>query len=360
MRARGLLDMHRAAEPQGGLMGGYTPSPEIIDRMTFLPVGQYEDGSLTMAWPGFLKDAYEGAQRSYLDSARVPVPDEPLGTRWSGDLDAFNAASIAPLGTIGASALGLADNAAVGAVERGAPAFDAAATQGAAQASVLQSREMQQIMRSLGHDPRRVLPYARSKVAELSGSRWPTDLAEAERYTALVKEIEANPGALQAVRQAERQGVVEARAAREAARSSRDVAERDGFRIVRHDDPHRGEIEYAILGSDAQPVGHGILSGRGDDVYPAMDWVQIRPEYQRQGLGTWLYDTVGQDIGRPLGPSGQLTTKEIMAFWGKRDPAKMSDWEQGIFSNPSSSALPSLGLNGLDRDILERYGLLGP
>jgi hypothetical protein len=93
------------------LVGGYSPSPDLVDRATFLPVGQYEDGSLTFAWPGFLKDAYEGAQRSYLDAARVPVPDAPSGARWSRDLDAFNAASIAPIAGVGMRAAGMADDA---------------------------------------------------------------------------------------------------------------------------------------------------------------------------------------------------------------------------------------------------------
>jgi hypothetical protein len=108
---RGLLDWE-SGEPQGGLLaGGYSPSPDIVDRATFLPIGQYEDGSLTFAWPGFLKDAYEGAQRSYLDAARVPVPDAPSGERWSRDLDAFNAASLAPIAGVGMRAAGMADDA---------------------------------------------------------------------------------------------------------------------------------------------------------------------------------------------------------------------------------------------------------
>lgn len=80
----------------------------VVDRATFLPIGQYEDGGLTFAWPGFLKDAWDGAQRSYLDAAQVPVPDAPAGSTWSGPLDAFNAASIAPMAGVGMRAAGMA------------------------------------------------------------------------------------------------------------------------------------------------------------------------------------------------------------------------------------------------------------
>jgi hypothetical protein len=84
-----VLRREQGALPKGG--------KEVIDRATFLPIGQYEDGSLTFAWPGFLKDAWEGGQRTFLDAGNVPVPDAAPGTRWSSDVDALNAASIAPM-----------------------------------------------------------------------------------------------------------------------------------------------------------------------------------------------------------------------------------------------------------------------
>jgi hypothetical protein len=86
----------------------------LIDRMSMLPIGQYADGSLTLAWPGMLKDAYEGAMRSYLDAGHVPVPDAPRGTRWSSDLDAFNAASIAPMAGVAGRAAGAVPRGALG------------------------------------------------------------------------------------------------------------------------------------------------------------------------------------------------------------------------------------------------------
>lgn len=108
-----LFDLHRRGEPMGGLLGGYTPSNEIVDRATMLPIGQYEDGSLTFAWPGFLKDAYEGAVRSYEQGRQLPRADDSghyAGTPRAEPLDAFNAASIAPMAGVGMRAAGMADD----------------------------------------------------------------------------------------------------------------------------------------------------------------------------------------------------------------------------------------------------------
>lgn len=84
---------------------------EIIDRATLLPIGQYEDGSLTFAWPGFLKDAYDGAVRSAVAQEGAPLYDDG-GQYVSGaqmqPLDAFNAASIAPVAGVGMRAAGMA------------------------------------------------------------------------------------------------------------------------------------------------------------------------------------------------------------------------------------------------------------
>lgn len=107
-----LLDhLNRRSEPTGGLLGGYTPSRDLVDRATLLPIGQYEDGSLTFAWPGFLKDAYEGAVRSAVAQEGAPLYDDG-GQYVSGaqmqPLDAFNAASIAPVAGVGMRAAGMA------------------------------------------------------------------------------------------------------------------------------------------------------------------------------------------------------------------------------------------------------------
>ena len=54
-----LFDLYRKDPTQQpkGLLGGYSPGHEnVIDRASLLPIGQYEDGSLTLAVPGMIKD----------------------------------------------------------------------------------------------------------------------------------------------------------------------------------------------------------------------------------------------------------------------------------------------------------------
>jgi len=110
-----LSELYR--KPQGGLIGGYTPSREVVDRATLLPIGQYEDGSLTLAWPGFLKDAWEGGIRSLVAQEGAPVFDDG-GQYVSGataqPLDAFNAASIAPMAGVAAKGAGAIPRGALG------------------------------------------------------------------------------------------------------------------------------------------------------------------------------------------------------------------------------------------------------
>lgn len=104
--------------PNGGLLeGGWSKSPELIDRMTMLPIGQYEDGSLTLAWPSMLKDMYEGAVRSYAAQEGPPIYDDG-GQYVSGanmqPLDAFNAASIAPMAGVAGRMTGAVPRGALG------------------------------------------------------------------------------------------------------------------------------------------------------------------------------------------------------------------------------------------------------
>lgn len=115
-----LYNMREGKQPGSDLLefyqgNGQAPEPQVIDRATFLPIGQYEDGSLTLAWPGFLKDAYEGAVRSYEQGRQLPRADEEgyyAGTPRAEPLDAFNAASVGPVsGVVGRAA---------GAIPRGA------------------------------------------------------------------------------------------------------------------------------------------------------------------------------------------------------------------------------------------------
>jgi hypothetical protein len=347
----------------GALAGGYAPSPDIIDRASLLPIGQYEDGSLTLAWPGFLKDAAEGAGRSFLQSAQTPMQFEDgsyAGQYQAGNLDAFNAASIAPMAGVAARGVGAIPRGALG--SGGSDALTQ--TVKALEQPQLALRDMQILARSMGYDPQRLTTYAQRKADDLARSSWASDRTEAERLLSLVREIGSNPDALQALRRNERKSVVDAGEARRAAMTSRPVASRDGYKIVRHDDPHRSEVVYRLLDDGDRPVGKAILTGGGSDVQPYMDWVEVNSSHQRKGLGSWLYDTIGADIGKEMRPSVQLTTPEIMSFWEKRSPQKMRDWERGIYANDANASLPSLlGQDQDDNDvmsILKRYGLLGP
>lgn len=99
--SRGLLDWFNNDEP-------------VVDRATLLPIGQYDDGSLTFAWPGFLKDAWEGGQRTFLDAARAPVPDAAPGSKWASNVDALNAASVAPMAGVAGRAAGAIPRGALG------------------------------------------------------------------------------------------------------------------------------------------------------------------------------------------------------------------------------------------------------
>lgn len=91
---------------------GYVPvrEPKLIDRFTMLPIGQYEDGSLTLAWPQMLVDIGNSFARSLVAQEGRPVFDDG-GQYVSGatmePLDGLNVASIPALGTFGAGAAGL-------------------------------------------------------------------------------------------------------------------------------------------------------------------------------------------------------------------------------------------------------------
>lgn len=92
-------------------------SGPVVDRASMLPIGQYEDGSLTLAWPGFLKDMYEGAVRSYEQGRHLPRVDDQgfyAGTPRAEPLDAFNAASIAPMAGVAGRVTGVIPKGALG------------------------------------------------------------------------------------------------------------------------------------------------------------------------------------------------------------------------------------------------------
>lgn len=110
-----------------GLLDWFGDDRSVVDRATLLPIGQYDDGSLTFAWPGFLKDAYEGAVRSFEQGRQLPRVDDQgfyAGTPRAEPLDAFNAASIAPVAGVGMRAAGLAGEPAVAKARPARPLYD--------------------------------------------------------------------------------------------------------------------------------------------------------------------------------------------------------------------------------------------
>jgi hypothetical protein len=114
-----LFDLYQkdpTKQPQG-LLGGYAQSPDIIDRASLLPIGQYEDGSLTLAWPGFMKDAWDGGVKSLVGQEGAPVFDDG-GQYVSGanytPADTINFASAGPISGIAGRAAGAIPRGALG------------------------------------------------------------------------------------------------------------------------------------------------------------------------------------------------------------------------------------------------------
>lgn len=99
-------------EPHSGYVSVREPKAErpLAYRYTMAPLGEYEDGSFTLAWPQMLIDMYEGGVRSFEQGRQLPRVDSEgyyAGTPRAEPLDAFNAASAAPMGTVGLRATGL-------------------------------------------------------------------------------------------------------------------------------------------------------------------------------------------------------------------------------------------------------------
>lgn len=72
-----LLDhLNRRSEPTGGLLGGYTPSRELVDRATLLPIGQYEDALLGQSQQGTQLASADPQYDAYdlLQQMRRPPP----------------------------------------------------------------------------------------------------------------------------------------------------------------------------------------------------------------------------------------------------------------------------------------------
>lgn len=94
----------------GRVRGGPVDDRPIVDRASMLPIGQYEDGSFTFAWPGMFKDAWDSAQRTRLQSAHAPVTDDQgtyIGQYQARNTDPLNVASLPILGAGAARGAGM-------------------------------------------------------------------------------------------------------------------------------------------------------------------------------------------------------------------------------------------------------------
>lgn len=113
-----LLDLYNVGMSREPVGGDYPkPGQDLIDRMTMLPIGQYEDGSLTLAWPQMLVDMYEGGVRSFEQGRQLPRVDSEgyyAGTPRAEPLDAFNAASAAPMAGVAGRVSGAVPKGALG------------------------------------------------------------------------------------------------------------------------------------------------------------------------------------------------------------------------------------------------------
>jgi hypothetical protein len=78
------------------LFGDIEEEP-VVDRASMLPLGQYADGSLTLAWPGMIKDTYDSLVNSYGDVAAGRTPRTQ---------DVLNVASAPVMGNLAAKAIG--------------------------------------------------------------------------------------------------------------------------------------------------------------------------------------------------------------------------------------------------------------
>jgi GNAT superfamily N-acetyltransferase len=311
-----------------------TTSQPLKERASVLPLGQYEDGSVGLAWPGLLAAPAEGVMN--FGSQGFGEEAVPYNSRM-----AFDAAGGAMTGGLGLGlAGGMADNALGSA--------GAKLTQSASPA--LASRDMQQMARSLGYDTQRVRSWASDKINELSRSTWDSDKAEAARLGQLLQELDADPNALAAIRQGERSSVLQSQAQRQQNRTERPIANRDGYKIVRRDDPDVGALNFDILGPDGGSVGSAKMSAsQGQVENPEIGWVGIDEAHQRKGLASWLYDEIERDIGQKLWPSPELISPEIQAFWQKRDPDRLARMLAGTYANaPTGSSVP-LSMNALER-----------
>lgn len=407
---RGLLDWE---EPMGGLLGGYSPSPDVVDRATFLPVGQYEDGSLTLAWPGFIKDAYEGAVRSYEQGRQLPRVDKEgyyAGTPRAEPLDAFNAASIAPIGAFGARAitndvgdLGMFAGRGARTADQGKLAqAERMAADGAPREAIWNETGWFQGVdgkwRFEIDDSGQRLLKTQDELATL-GRPIPSDMvfkhnALHEAYPKLgetpwyfTPELESGGGSfdpVRGIRIGSQSGFAHGKSGLGGMtlhEQQHAIQELEGFgrggsrdfglpkEAVQREAQRAYEIKLARDSAGIRTEDDEILEALGlASPKLTKPWNEMTPREQLEwydaGRGRAYNALSGETEARAVQSRMNLTPEERASRppWLDYDvPEK--DQIVKFFSNPDNASLPALGLNGLDpstQDILQKYGLLGP
>ena len=85
--------------------------------------------------------------------------------------------------------------------------------------------------------------------------------------------------------------------------------------LVKRFDPFHSETSYHVRNGTSE-IGRAVYNA--DEGW--INWVYVNPNYQRQGIGTQLYDAIEKDTGKKLTPSYELIDEPSYRFWMKRDP----------------------------------------
>jgi len=105
----------------------------LKERLGMLPLGQYEDGSVRLAWPGMLADTFSKG----MAAAETPIPAINDDQAWADKSAAmFDMTSLAPMAGAGVAMTGALDNAlgsAGGNLMKGAPRISLKGSNGLAQ-----------------------------------------------------------------------------------------------------------------------------------------------------------------------------------------------------------------------------------
>jgi GNAT superfamily N-acetyltransferase len=101
----------------------------------------------------------------------------------------------------------------------------------------------------------------------------------------------------------------------------------------------------------------GTASVAGDGTKPFISAISLEPQFQRQGIGTEVYNRIESDMGRRLVPSPLGLSSEATAFWKKR-LADAAPEERVAILNEAREIGRGYGLK--DADIDARLNPLSP